>query len=328
MAETKVLEPGCSASVVAAIIGDEQEERLDRFLTRTFTAHSRTYFQELVKNGCVCINGSLEKRVSVSVRTGDTVDINVPVIEKKICDAEKIRALPVKVIHEHEHFLVLAKPAGLITHQASTQSDTISLADWITFHYSDIACTFDAGSELGESSGDRPGIVHRLDKDTSGLLVVARTQYAYKQFIDLFKTRTIKKTYHALVEGNPAESGAIDFHIERHPTIPTRMAYRLGSGREAHTEYTVIEYFKNQALLELKPLTGRTHQIRVHCMAIGHPVVGDAVYGHTSPLIRRQALHAARLVFDFDGQTYEFKQELPADFQEALKRVRNPHVHR
>lgn len=307
-------EPGKTIELVVSA-DDHRPERLDRFLAREFKDYSRTFFQALIHRGLVCLNGVIQNHASAVIRKGDTISFTVPVPEKTLHDPIQIRALPVEVVYEHEHFLIISKPAGLSTHRAGTRCADLTLADWIV-------CNYPALAEEFKDEPDRPGIVHRLDKDTSGLMIIARTRYAYKQFVDLFKSRGVHKTYNALVRGHPPAAGTIDFNIERHATIPTRMTHRIGSGREAVTHYRVLEYVNDSALLELTPLTGRTHQIRVHCAAIGNPIVGDTVYGTKSPLIRRQALHAAHLTFCFDGQSYEFRQPLPADLQEALKHMR------
>jgi 23S rRNA pseudouridine1911/1915/1917 synthase len=177
---------------------------------------------------------------------------------------------------------------------------------------------------------DRPGIVHRLDKDTSGLLLIARTNYAHATFNTLFQTRTIHKTYLALVHGHPPASGTIDLAIGRHPVNRhTMTTFKAGTyeaarhrTRNAFTAYTVLEYFDEYSLLEVKPVTGRTHQIRVHLAALGHPIVGDAVYGTASKLIARQALHAHRLQFMFDGQEHIFTQPLPGDMANVVSSIK------
>jgi 23S rRNA pseudouridine1911/1915/1917 synthase len=169
---------------------------------------------------------------------------------------------------------------------------------------------------------DRPGIVHRLDKDTSGLLILARTPYAHKVFTGLFADRKIHKTYLALVVGTPPRKGDITIQIDRHPTLRTRMAAVTHSGRPAHTFYTTLEQYPASALLKLNPTTGRTHQIRVHCAHIGHALVGDSVYGTRSPHIARHALHAHRLVFTFDGIDHVIESPMPQDMIDAQERLR------
>jgi 23S rRNA pseudouridine1911/1915/1917 synthase len=178
--------------------------------------------------------------------------------------------------------------------------------------------------DLGEINGSiRPGIVHRLDKDTSGLMMVAKNEAAQRSLSRQIKLRSIKKGYLALVLGHlTPEHGAIDAPIGRHPRDRKKMAVVSG-GREARTEYRVIKYFDDYTLVEAMPETGRTHQIRVHFAAIGHPIFGDHIYGKRSPLLGRQFLHAHRLGFKLpsSGEFVEFGAELPPDLEKVLKQL-------
>lgn len=291
----------------------EKPMRLDQFLAQSFNKYSRTFFQELIQGGHVLLNGVPANKSSIFLQPGDSIVVDIPpppVLAP--ASEEHVNALSVVLIHESEHFLVVSKPAGLVVHRPHTGHGSTTLVDWLLLHYGQIA-------SVGQT--DRPGIVHRLDKDTSGLLLIARTHEGYDKLIQLFKDRAIRKTYYAIVEGRTPTAGTIDFKIERHPTQPTKMTYYLHAGREATTHYQVKQYFKNHTWLELQPITGRTHQIRVHCAALGHPVLGDTLYGTSSSLIDRQALHAYRLAFELNGQSYEFHSEVPADFQMALDRL-------
>ena len=211
------------------------------------------------------------------------------------------------------NIFLIGKSAGLVVYAPHRDYKNISLVDWLKYYYKDIE---------GVGNAERPGIVHRLDKDTSGIMVIARTNYAHVQLSMLFKERALAKIYQALVEGVPPQEGVIDLRVSRHPLQPQKMTHKMG-GREAITQYKVLEQFKKHALLELRPLTGRTHQIRVHCAGMGHPVLGDIMYGKRSPLIERQALHAYALAFEFDGISYNFFQDPPTDFLHALKLLRN-----
>jgi 23S rRNA pseudouridine1911/1915/1917 synthase len=286
---------------------DTVSMRLDQFLTSVYDQSSRSFFQNLIKNGCVAVNNKPAK-VSMMVREGDVIVIHVPGAPERDVSDKVLDHLEVAVINENPHFLVISKPAGLVVHQPHKNSAEVTLVDWLTHFYKGI-------ESVGES--DRPGIVHRLDKDTSGIMLIARTPYGLATLSDMFKNRTIQKTYLALVEGRPPKAGIIDLRIDRHPVDPTKMACHTGSGRDAKTHYTTLETYHLHALLELKPVTGRTHQIRVHCAGIDHPLLGDAVYGSSSKLIGRHALHAAKISFTFEGKLYDFQADLPQDFVNA-----------
>lgn len=199
-----------------------------------------------------------------------------------------------------------------------------TLVDWLRAFYPDLG-------QIGLE--DRPGIIHRLDKDTSGLIIISRTHRAYKQFGQMFRNRTIQKTYQAIVQGHPESNGIIDLFIGRDPHIPVKMTafdtkkaqryIRHGHKlRHAITHYKVIQYFENYTLLELKPVTGRTHQIRVHLSALGHPIVGDPLYGMPDKKhIKRHALHASDLSFELDNQRFSFSLPLPDDMQTLIKTI-------
>jgi len=217
-----------------------------------------------------------------------------------------------KIIYEDQDLLVIDKPAGLTVHPAPGHY-THTLANAILAHVPEI-----------ESGGsDRPGIVHRLDKDTSGLIVVAKNTAAHMKLADQFKNRLVSKTYLALVRGRLSpEQGIIEANIGRNPKDRKQMAI-VSHGREARTEYQVIRYLNNFSLVEVKPKTGRTHQIRVHLAAIGYPIAGDTVYGIKTDFLTRQFLHACKLCFRIPstGEYREFKSELPQDLAQALNAV-------
>jgi 23S rRNA pseudouridine1911/1915/1917 synthase len=202
-------------------------------------------------------------------------------------------------------------------HKTQHETNNYTLVDWLTSHFKEIETV---------GSIERPGIVHRLDKDSSGLLIIARTNYAHQIFTKLFKDRAIKKTYLALVEGHPEKSGTIDQPIGRHQTHRLRMTtYGASSSvptRHAITHYKVLEYFDNYSLVEFKPETGRTHQIRVHAAFLGHPLVGDTLYASSSPFIKRHALHASSLSFNFEDKLYEFNADLPHDFATLIAQIK------
>jgi 23S rRNA pseudouridine1911/1915/1917 synthase len=303
-----------SDTIISAQVPESQSQaRVDLFLPQHFTSYSRNFFQKLIDDKFIKVNGKLVTKHSTLVKSGDIVMVHFPPVMRAEQTVDQAQLPEVSIIYEHEHFLILNKPAGLMVHAPSNRSTAITLVDWLTAHFNEIA-------QVGSS--DRPGIVHRLDKDTSGILIVARNNYAHAAFADMFKNRSISKTYYALVAGHPSREGSIDFRIDRHPTDRNRMAHFTYRGREALTQYTVREYLKDGALLHVKPVTGRTHQIRVHCAAIGHPILGDPIYGSRSKQISRQALHAAELSFMFEGSSYTFSAETPSDFMMLAQQMR------
>jgi 23S rRNA pseudouridine1911/1915/1917 synthase len=296
-------------------------QRIDQYLTAQFPQYSRSFFQRLIDKKFVSHNGTITTKPSSSVNPQDTVTIQFPparVVEPAVI-ADKTTG--VSVVATTEHFMIVYKPAHLLVHAPSKSSPAITLTDWVVHNHQDIA-------HVGLV--DRPGIVHRLDKDTSGIMIITRTNHAHTVFNDLFKQRNISKIYYAVVEGHPAQQGTISLSIGRNPRDRSKMAafnemVSQGQGtinnvkiRNALTDYKVLRYFENAALVEVKPTTGRTHQIRVHMAAIGHPIVGDKMYGQSSSLINRQALHAYNLSFTFDNTPYTFTYDIPDDFQQLI----------
>jgi 23S rRNA pseudouridine1911/1915/1917 synthase len=290
---------------------DQKAVRADVFIAEQLPHYSRSFFKDLIKRQLVTINNKTAKSSTI-IKPCDTIVISIPATPLLYASTpeieQKLSSLSVKIVFEHKEFLVIAKPAGLMVHKPSAYNTEVTLVDWLLSRWKGLETV---GAE------DRPGIVHRLDKDTSGLMVIPRTNYAHLVFSDLFKARSIKKTYLAIVHGHPDPSGTIDFPIDRDPTIRNKMSHK-GEGRAALTHYKVVDYFKDTALAQVNPITGRTHQIRVHFSAIGHPLVGDALYGKKSPLIERQALHATSLSFTFDGEPFSFHESMPTDMQTAL----------
>ncbi len=321
-----------NTSYELSVESHEVAMRLDMFLVSRFPDLSRNFFQRLIETNFVQINKRQVTKQGVKVKLGDQVSITVPA-EKKRNSQMLTDSIAVEVIYEHEHFMIINKPAGLNVHPPRPEHEEPSLVDWLLNHYASIA-------EVGYN--DRPGIVHRLDKDTSGIMIVARTAYAHAYLERQFRLRTIKKTYLAITQGHPNQSGTINLMIGRHPAERCKMIYvrpekveirhdattgylqvaGIGRVRHALSHYRVLEYFERTALIEVHPVTGRTHQIRVHCAGIGHPLMGDFLYGAKTPHIARQALHAASLAFVFDGKEYEFSADLPADFLKLLNQLR------
>ena len=218
------------------------------------------------------------------------------------------KRLGVSLVAEHDDFLIVYKPAGLLVHAPSHNNSSVTLVDWLVHSFKEL-------TTVGTS--DRPGIVHRLDKDTSGLLIIPRTPQSLTAFAELFQARAIQKTYLAVVEGHPPLSGTLDAAIGRDPFHKHKMA-AIPYGRPSLTHYKVIEYFPQCALVEAQLITGRTHQIRVHFSASGYPLLGDSVYGTAHPLIQRQALHAYQISFTYKEQNYSFCSELPDDMRALI----------
>lgn len=298
---------------------EDVHQRLDMYLKKLFPSYSRSFLQELVEQGMVLINDKNDIKSHTFTRLGDTIQVTFPPLPIADQPRDVPDTIKVDIVHMDEHFMVVNKPSNLSVHPPKLTSTEATLVDWLVK-------TFKELKEVGYT--DRPGIVHRLDKDTSGIMLVARNNCAHAILCDMFKNRTIEKTYLAIVAGHPEPEGSIDYAITRHPTKRNTMthvtaAYTSGSNiRNAKTNYRVLEYFKDCALVEAKPLTGRTHQIRIHFTAIGHPLIGDYVYGKKSKVITRQALHAYKLAFEFNGKLHEFCQNPPADFQNLLEILR------
>ncbi len=283
--------------------------RIDTFLAQQFPEYSRSFFQRLIHDERITCNNQIVSKPSMLVQMGDVISIHFPPAPT----TRKPRPLPpevnVKVIHEHPEFLIINKPAGLLVHDPSHYYTKATLVDWLIQHFKEI-------SNVG--AYDRPGIVHRLDQYTSGLMIIPRTNYAHTIIGNMFRDRTINKEYLAVVKGHPEPAGTIDFPISRDPHKRNRMTHKQLNGRSATTHYKVIEYYQHVALVHIKPVTGRTHQIRVHFAAIGHPIVGDAIYGTESKYIKRQALHAHAVSFMYQNTPFRFACEMPQDIQKLI----------
>lgn len=282
-------------------------ERLDRFIAARLPELSRSYIQRLIEAGHITVNGRMA-RPGLRLKAGDNITIAQPPPEPSPITAENI---PLKIIYEDEGLLVVDKPAGMTTHPAPGHPGH-TLVNALLSHL----------PKLPESDNPaRPGIVHRLDKDTSGLMIVAKSQAALADLSAQFKSHRVKKAYLALVKGRiKPESGVIDAPIGRDPSHRQRMAV-VNSGRPARTAYTVLKHAGGCTLLEARPETGRTHQLRVHFAAVGHPIIGDATYGTKSGIVSRQFLHAHKLSFKLpsSGKLVEFTSPLPPDLQQSLK---------
>ncbi len=288
---------------------DEKGVRLDGYLSKRLGDYSRAYLQRLIRDGLVMVNGKLAK-AGQRLSQGDRVLITFPPPPQSALEPEEI---PLSIVYEDDDLLVVDKPAGLPVHPAPGHPNH-TLVNAILSH----------SIEIGAIKGTmRPGIVHRLDKDTSGLMLVAKNERAQVSLAQQIKDRLILKGYLILVKGHLSpERGSIEAPIGRDPRNRKRMAV-VSRGRDALTHYQVISYPGNYTLLEVTPETGRTHQIRVHLSAIGHPVAGDSLYGGRSPILGRQFVHSHRLGFTLpsSGDYVEFESELPPDLKEALERI-------
>ena len=312
------------ANFFSFIVSKEDDgRRLDQFLAATNQDLSRSQTKKLIDEGRVFLNDHPVKP-SVHVRAGDQVSGTLPGPEPLLLKPE---AIPLTILYEDPSIIVVDKASGMVVHPAPGNPSG-TLVNALIHHCKDLQ---------GINGVLRPGIVHRLDKETSGIMVIAKGDTAYHQLAKQFKNRTVEKVYLAIVRGRfSREEGTIDLAIGRHPTERKRMSTRTKRGRPAMTRWKVIERFDGLTFLEIFPKTGRTHQIRVHLSAMGHPVLGDPLYGgkggSQDPLIKecsrrlkRQALHAYRLGFTHPrtGERIEFSSSLPRDMEEVLECLRS-----
>ncbi len=306
------------------ITSDQAGQRLDVLLSRTYPDFSRAYLQKVIKKGGVTVNGKVQK-TSYPVNAGEVIGVPdaivKPVAVTQGKGTSKRSDLPLEILFEDEHLLVLNKPAGLVVHPAPGHpGDT--LVDWLAQYLGP------QGVQLF-SDATRLGLVHRLDKDTSGVILSAKTVPAQTALGRQFHDRLVEKTYVAFVEGVPSsKEGMISAPVGRSRKDPTRMAVST-IGRPSETRFHVEKDWKEVALVRLQPKTGRTHQIRVHMAALGHPIVGDTVYGSQNRwaeefAIARPLLHAEKLVITHPvtSKRLTFKAPWPKDFKAAEKALR------
>ena len=288
-------------------------ERLDRYLTEQLPERSRAEIQRWIKEGAVLVNQRPAKP-SQRLNPGDSISVTIPAPAPTTVEPE---AIPLTILYEDDDLIAVDKPAGMVVHPAPGH-ETGTLVNAILHHCPDLQ---------GVGGVQRPGIVHRLDKDTSGIILVAKHDRAHRHLQAQFKNRTIDKTYLALLIGQLEQrEGRIDAPIGRHPRQRKRMAVTSAEkGREAITEFTVEAYYGTTTLVAAHPLTGRTHQIRVHFASIGHPMVGDVVYGPRRDAYKlgRHFLHAHRLHFlrPADDASLDLVSPLPPDLQALLDRL-------
>ena len=293
--------------------------RLDNFLTALLSDYSRSQIQRLIRDGHV--RGPNTPRASTAVHQGQAYEVEIPTPTAATPSAEE---LPLRIIFQDPDVVVLDKPAGMVVHPAAGHTGG-TLVNALLHHVKDLS---GIGGEL------RPGIVHRLDRGTSGVMVVAKNDHAHQELSRQFRDREVEKEYIALVWGVVQAGRRIDAAIGRDPAHRQKMSTRARRARSAVTRVTFSHQFEGVSLLTVAIATGRTHQIRVHLSAIGHPIVGDATYGgihrrtarSLQPVMRleRPFLHAARLAFTHpgDGRRVEFESPLPPDLQSVLDDIR------
>ncbi len=289
----------------------ELRQRLDKFLVNQLPEFSRSRLQGLIADGFVMVDEKVATKSGSNVEPGQVVQIRIPPTAPSQVSAEEI---PLDIIYEDPDLIVVNKPAGMVVHPAAGHSSG-TLVNAALAHAPEME---GIGGEL------RPGVVHRLDKDTSGLILLAKNDRAQHWLQDQFRDRDVKKTYIALVDGHPpTPQGRIDAPIGRDPIHRKKMAIVTPEkGRAAVTEYKTLANYSEHTLLELHPQTGRTHQIRLHLAFLGTPIVGDTVYGHRHPTVplNRHFLHAARLTFTLPetGKPIHLEAPLPPELEQVL----------
>ena len=290
-----------------------ETSRIDTFLAKE-TGLSRSNLKTVIESDGVLVNGVLRKKSGFEVKEGDIVDLVLP--EPKALDVEPNSDIKLDIVFEDEHFAVINKPQGMVVHPASsyTKNDTLVNA---------LLADLDRLSSI--NGVIRPGIVHRLDKDTSGLIVVAKTDEAHKSLASQIEKKTAQRIYYGLCDGNFKEdTGTIDAPIARNKRDRKKMGIDP-DGRRAVTHYQVLERFGKYTLVRFELETGRTHQIRVHASYMHHPIVGDEVYGGSTALYKKgQLLHARQLILShpITNEVVEFEAELPAYYQDILAKLR------
>ena len=290
-------------------------ERLDKFLVELLQEFSRSRIQALIADGFVDVNGHAAKKAGQTLESGFNVTVRIPSPAPTDLIAENI---PLDIVFENDDLIVVNKPAGMVVHPSAGHASG-TLVNAMLGYDPDIE---------GIGGEERPGVVHRLDKETSGLILLAKNERAHRWLQDQFRLRKVEKIYLALVDGKPpTPSGRVEAYIGRDPSHRKRMAIVPESrGRESISEYKTVESFTNHTLLEFHPLTGRTHQIRLHCAFLGCPIVGDEVYGRkkSSVAINRHFLHAYRLKIILPGEKEprNFEAALPDELEFVLTSLR------
>ncbi len=310
-----VVPPKAAGSRLAFVVPrDAAGERLDTFLARQVPDRSRSDLQRLMRRGLAWRNGRLALP-SERLAAGDTIALEL-LPPEPVAAVRPAPSTELRVLYADATLIVVDKPSGLVVHPAAGHQDD-TLVNALVHRFPDL---------LTEFSGPRPGVVHRLDRDTSGVLVVARTVAAAESLQRQFRRRTVRKVYLALVRGEMTPpAGLIDAPVGRDPRHRQRMA-ALATGRTSQTAYRVLAVTSGYSWLELQPQTGRTHQIRVHLAAVGHPVAGDRTYGRRDRQIDRMALHAWQLEIEHPatGDRMAFQAPVPRDIADAVERLFGP----
>ena len=298
---------------ILSIIAEESGERIDALLSRTIEGLSRSAAQRLIEKGAVLLNG-LPVQKNTRCRTGDIITAEIPETEEVPLVPQD---LPLDIVYEDEDLIVVNKERGMVVHPAPGHPDG-TLVNALLFH---------CGDSLSGIGGEkRPGIVHRIDKDTSGLLIVAKNDFAHQALSAQLADRSLSRVYEAVVRGRlREETGTINRPIGRHPTDRKRMAVTEKNSRSAVTHWEVLAYYLGYTYVRCRLETGRTHQIRVHMASIGHPLLGDGLYGAPSPEkgLDGQCLHARELKFVHPrtGENIHLTTDLPDWFQTVLSRL-------
>jgi 23S rRNA pseudouridine1911/1915/1917 synthase len=270
---------------------------------------SRSQIENKIKNSLILLNEKVIEKKSQRIMTGDILEILPDIKQEKKQNDDFL----VDILFEHDDFLIINKPAGIVSHLPTDKNyHEPTLVDFASqFWYGPIR----------EEFLKRKGIVHRLDKETSGVMILAKNQYAMDYFLLQFKLRKVKKEYLAFTEKNEKVPlfGRVTYNVMRDPCCPIKMTHAVGQGKEAETLYEVIQKKEHFFLIKCSPLSGRTHQIRVHLSAIGLPIIGDKIYGKSSSLIKRCALHASKIEFVYENTLYSFKASFDPGLENLLE---------
>lgn len=300
-------------SLVLTVTEEFKNKRLDVFLQGAMEDTSRAAVQKFIDEGCIEINGKKILKSGTKLKGNEEIKAEIPEKEIPVLKGENI---PLNIIYEDEHIAVINKPSDMTVHPAQDNYSG-TLVNALLYH-------FDTLSNINEDN-IRPGIVHRLDKDTSGLIIIAKTNEAHEKLVEMFQSKIMKKTYVAVCKGNfKNKSGRLENLIGRDPFDRKKMAVVEINGKEAITNYEVIDEVQDFSLLKVNIETGRTHQIRVHMKYLNHPILGDSTYGSPSKIIGRQMLHAYMLEFvhPMTRETIKLKGEIPQDFADVLKKLK------